>query len=52
MGIGNMTILRWIAIVALAACAAAQQVAEPVRAEARDHNQKGIALARSGDHCR
>src|SRR5262245_40503865 len=48
MGIGN--ILRWSAIVALAACAAAQQMAEPVRVEARDHNQKGIALARTGNH--
>jgi tetratricopeptide (TPR) repeat protein len=50
MGIGSMPILRWVVVLALSACAAAQQVAEPVRAEARDHNQKGIALARSGNH--
>src|SRR5438876_12128516 len=45
-----MPILRWVTVAALVMCSAAQQVAEPVRAEARDHNQKGIALARSGNH--
>src|SRR5579872_4944689 len=51
MGIGRMPIFKWIAVVVLAALSvAAGQVAEPVRAEARDHNQKGIALARAGNH--
>ena len=42
--------LSWVAVVGLVAGAMAQQVADPVRVEARDHNQKGIAFARSGNH--